>query len=81
MASFRSIRCSNYSSICVKVAYWRIIVPFALIFGAIIEVIQPYLKRSEDIYDFYANATGVIIGLIIGLAVNVFYVRRLQEIS
>ena len=67
--------------ICVKVAYWRIIIPFALIFGAVIEVIQPYLNRSGDIYDFYANPTGVLIGLIIGSAVNVFYFRRLQEIS
>ena len=67
--------------ICVKAAYWTIIVPFALIFGAVIEVIQPYLNRSGDIYDFYANATGVLIGIIIGSAVNVFYFRRLQEIS
>lgn len=67
--------------ICVKVAYWMIIIPFALIFGAVIELIQPYLNRSGDIYDFYANATGVLIGLIIGSAVNVFYFRRLQEIS
>ena len=67
--------------ICVKAAYWRIIFPFALIFGAAIEVIQPYLNRSGDIYDFYANATGILIGLLIGLAVNVFYIRRLQEIS
>ena len=67
--------------ICVKAAYWRIIVPFALIFGAVIEVMQPYLSRSGDIYDFYVNATGVLIGLIIGSAVNVFYFQRLQEIS
>ena len=67
--------------ICVKVDYWKIIVPFALIFGAAIEVIQPYVNRYGDIYDFYADATGVLIGVIIGVSVNLFYLRRLQDIS
>ena len=62
--------------ICVKVDYWKIIVPFALIFGATIEVIQPYVDRYRDIYDFYADAIGILIGVIIGIAINLFYGRR-----
>ena len=49
--------------ICVKAAYWRIIIPFALICGAVIEVIQPYFNRYFEILDILANSLGVFLAI------------------
>ena len=65
--------------VCVQADYWKFIVPFALIFDALIEVIQPYVNRNSDIYDFYADAIGVLIGTILGLCTNLFYLRLIRR--
>lgn len=39
----------------------------ALALGASIEIIQPYVYRSRDIFDFRADAVGSAIGATIGL--------------
>ena len=46
--------------------YWLPIIIFGLLFGASIEIIQPYLNRFGDIGDFTADAVGVLIGFLLG---------------
>ena len=53
----------------------RWILPFALIFGVLIELIQPYVGRHEEITDFYADALGVLLGLLMGLIANVLIMQ------
>ena len=38
---------------------------FALAFGGCIELIQPFWRREADIIDFFANAGGIILGILI----------------
>ena len=38
---------------------------FALILGGFIELIQPFWGREADIMDFFANAVGIIFGILI----------------
>lgn len=40
----------------------------ALIYGAAIEVIQPFFGRDADVADWVADATGALVGLAAGLA-------------
>lgn len=51
------------------------VAPCALVFGALIELIQPHVGRQGDLSDFYADAFGVIVGLCAGLAANSLLVR------
>ena len=45
----------------LKNIYW--ILPIAIVFGALIELIQPFVGRHGEISDFYADALGSIIGV------------------
>lgn len=51
-----------------KLVRW--IAPLALAYGALIEVVQPYVGRIRDASDFWADAVGVLVGLALGLAAN-----------
>ena len=42
------------------------LIPAALVFGAAIELVQPYVGRSAEMADFVADAVGVACGLILG---------------
>ena len=46
------------------------LIPSALMFGAAIELIQPFVGRSAEIADFLADAVGVLIGTLTGLALR-----------
>ena len=46
------------------------LIPAALMFGAAIELIQPWVGRSAEIVDFIADAVGVLIGTLTGLALR-----------
>ena len=46
---------------------WLLIIAFALSFGALIEIIQPFVNRLGDIADFTADAVGVLIGFSCGV--------------
>ena len=41
---------------------WRLIIVFGLSFGALIEIIRPYVNRYGDVADFTADTVGVLIG-------------------
>ena len=47
-------------------------IPAALLFGAGIEVIQPFVDRSRDLADFLADAAGVLVGSAFGVGVYRF---------
>ena len=38
---------------------------FALAYAGFIELIQPFTGREADIMDFFANATGIILGILV----------------
>ena len=38
---------------------------FALAFGGCIEIIQPFTGREADIMDFFANAAGIVSGILV----------------
>lgn len=42
------------------------VLPFALLFGGLIEVIQPFVGRHREFADFTADATGALVGAAIG---------------
>ncbi|SMN15282.1 hypothetical protein CRYPA_1360 [uncultured Candidatus Thioglobus sp.] len=45
---------------------WIIFICLFIIFGGVIEVIQPYVNRYGEWLDFFANITGVVAGFITG---------------
>ena len=45
--------------------YW--LLPSAIGFGGAIELIQPYVNRKGEWGDFWADAIGAVIGVMIGL--------------
>ncbi|MGJ8588264.1 MAG: VanZ family protein [Yoonia sp.] len=47
-------------------------IPAALLFGAGIEILQPFVNRSRDLADFLADAAGVLAGAAFGAALNRF---------
>lgn len=53
--------------------FWPTITCFLLIWSGIIELIQPYVNRYGEWYDFYANAAGIILGLMIGTLLKCLY--------
>ena len=59
---------------------WIPIILFGLFFGALIELVQPYLNRFGDIQDFQADAIGVLIGFALGVIVYSFRTSVLRKI-
>ena len=51
------------------------LIPAALVFGAAIELIQPYVGRSAQLADFVADVIGVTLGLLIGHSVRLWFSR------
>ena len=45
----------------LKNTYWML--PLAILFGALIELIQPFVGRHGEIKDLYADALGSVIGV------------------
>ena len=63
-----------------KTSNWIPIILFGLFFGALIELVQPYLNRFGDIQDFQADAIGVLIGFALGVMVYSFRASVLRDI-
>ena len=52
------------------------LVPWALIFGGAIELIQPLVNRGGEFSDFYADAWGVGAGFRVGITMYYFGVLK-----
>ena len=52
---------------------WILFCLLFIAFSGVIELLQPYVNRSEEWLDFAANVTGVICGLIIAWVINYFF--------
>lgn len=55
----------------------RWIAPTAIMFGILIELIQPYVGRNGELADFYADALGATLGVALGLAASKLIIRKL----
>jgi len=52
----------------------KMIVVFIIFYGGLLEVIQPYINRSCDIYDFIANVLGLCFAYYIFLRLKKFLI-------
>ena len=55
---------------------WRSAGFIAILYGGIIEIIQPVFGRSSDMSDLLADALGVAVGILLGLAARQIVNRR-----
>ena len=49
---------------------WVVVVLLFIIFGGVIEMIQPYVNRYGEWLDFFANTIGVFFGFFAGVILN-----------
>lgn len=56
-------------------------IPLFILFGGMIELIQPYFGRTRDLADWIADIKGVFIGSAFGLFLSFFVQRKLQYIA
>ena len=63
----------------LKNIYW--VLPGAIVFGALIELIQPFVGRYGDIKDFYADALGSVIGVCLIALIKMIAFIKLKRIS
>lgn len=54
------------------------ILPGSILFGGMIELLQPYVNRNGDWADFGADATGALLGAAIGLILRYFFRTQLR---
>ena len=60
----------TFPSALLHVPLSRVVLIFAILFGALIEVIQPYVGRSGSWEDFLADIFGALLGWILARAVR-----------
>ncbi len=48
--------------------WWRSVSILAILYGGIIEIVQPVFGRSAEMSDLLADGLGVMIGILLGLA-------------
>jgi len=53
-----------------KPSKWFLLIFLFIIFGGLIEMIQPYVNRYGEWLDFFANTIGVISGFFVGVILN-----------
>ena len=56
-------------------------IPLFILFGGMIEIIQPYFGRTRDFADWIADIKGVFIGSAFGLILNFFFQRKIQYVA
>lgn len=47
-----------------------LVAPLAMLYGGIIEVIQPIFGRTADLNDLMADGTGILTGIVLGLVLR-----------
>ena len=52
---------------------------FALVYGGCIELIQPFTGRQADILDFFANAAGIILGILVARSLTLIFKVQPQK--
>ena len=57
---------------------WVLLICLFIIFGGIIEIIQPYVNRYGEWLDFFANTTGVILGFFVGMVTKVKLLHNIR---
>ena len=50
---------------------WASFICLFIIFGGLIEIIQPYMNRHDEWLDFFAGSIGVIFGFFVGIIFKV----------
>lgn len=68
-----------FVSVVTAPARWRWMLPFAIAFGGLIELMQPQFGRQADWYDFWANNAGAASGAILGVLLGRPLLRRLAR--
>lgn len=61
-----------------RLLFW--LIPCALIFGGLIEVIQPFVNRSGEWADFVADGVGVVAGTTVGLVLHRWLPQRMLDL-
>ncbi len=56
---------------------WRWMLPLAVAFGGVIELIQPRFGRQADWGDFWANNAGAVSGAVLGVVLGRVLIRHL----
>lgn len=56
--------------------YW--LLPCAIAFGGVIEILQPYVNRNGEWLDFWADATGALLGVGLGLVLRYIFRDRIS---
>ena len=51
------------------------LVPTATLFGALIEIVQPYFGRSREIEDLYADIAGILGAIAVGTLIRMWRKR------
>ncbi len=54
----------------VRPRHWLKIVALIILFGGVIELLQPYVNRYGEWLDLLANITGVLIGLVLSTLIR-----------
>ena len=59
----------------IKPKKWVLFISFFIIFGGVIEIIQPYVNRYGEWLDFFANTIGVLTGFFVGLIFKMKFLK------
>ncbi len=52
-----------------KPRYWQFLLGLLLVYSGLIELVQPYVNRSCEWFDFTANSLGLLLGTLSGLLI------------
>ena len=52
---------------------WMFVITFFILYGGLIELIQPYVNRSGEWLDLLANTCGVLCGIMLAFLINKFF--------
>ena len=55
---------------------WILFGLFFVAYSGAIELLQPYVNRYGEWLDFFANASGVVLGVVIAVLVNIVFSNR-----